>query len=98
MQQKTGRRPIIFEHGLANARELYLIMTPKKHELQDADAESGTGVDEKWVVYRLMEKELPSEWNKCGIIDVVVDPAHFGMGETPSPSPLIGAGRSVRSR
>jgi hypothetical protein len=38
-----------------------------------------------------MEKELPSEWKKCGIIDIVVDPAHFSTGETPSPSPLIGA-------
>jgi hypothetical protein len=88
MQQKTGRRPIIFEHGLMHARKLYLIMTPKPELL---NAESGTGVDEKWVVYRLIEKELPSEWNECGIIDLVVDPAHFGVGETPSPSPLIGA-------
>jgi hypothetical protein len=88
MQQKTGRRPIIFEHGSVHARKMYLIMTPKPELL---NAESGTGVDEKWVVYRLIAEKLPSEWNECSIIDLVVDPAHFGVGETPSSSPLIEA-------
>jgi hypothetical protein len=43
----------------------------------------GDGGDGKWVAYQLVV-QLPDEWEDCGIIDVVIDPAQFSKGETPS--------------
>lgn len=80
MQQTTGRRPIIFERGTGIRRRTVLVMP-----------ETGDGGDEKWVVYHLQGKELPSEWFDCGIIDLVVDPAHFGKDEIPTKSPMLEA-------
>jgi hypothetical protein len=76
LNQSTGRRPIIFEHGEPGIRMTYLIMPPDG--------------DEAWVAHRLKPNmDVPREWIECGIIDLVVDPAQFGEWETPGPSRLV---------
>lgn len=77
MNQTTGRRPIIFEHGTPNYRKTYLLI--------------GGDQDETWIAYLLRPSKVPEDWVDCSLIDIVVDPAQFGQDETPSPSLLVSA-------
>jgi hypothetical protein len=63
----------------------------KKRTTVLINPKQGDGGVEKWVLYRLLDKELPSEWCNCGIIDLVVDPEHFSNDETPTASPTLGS-------
>lgn len=79
MNQTETRRPIVFESGPnPHSRVTHLIMP---------ESEQNGG----WKVYELRKGKYIDEWKRFKKLDVVIDPAQFPSGETPSPSIWIGA-------